>query len=195
MTPECGFAWSPAIAGCCHGVVIRVASVEDIAALPSIERAAGSVFRQVGMAAVADDEPLGTSDLLGYQRAGRAWVATDGLDRPVAYLLLDVVDATAHIDQVSVHPDHARRGLGRGLIETAAAWAGVRRMSAVTLTTFRDVPWNAPYYGRLGFSVIPRASLSAGLRRIRAQEAAHGLDVWPRVAMRRRVDAAYSTVG
>lgn len=50
---------------------------------------------------------------------------------------------------------------------------------------FRDVPWNAPYYGRLGFSVVPDPELGQGLRRIRDAEALEGLDAWPRVAMRR----------
>lgn len=170
-------------------MVIRAARIGDVAALPGIERAAGAGFRQLGMVAIADDEPLAVSALIGYQRAGRAWVATDDFDRPVAYLLLEVVDANAHIAQVSVHPGHARQGLGRALMDTAAAWAKRRRMSAMTLTTFTDVPWNAPYYARLGFIVVPHASLSAELRSIRAHETAHGLDAWPRVAMQRPVDA------
>ena len=62
----------------------------------------------------------------------------------VAYLLLDIVDAAAHIDQVSVHPSHARRGLGRTLIEAAADWAAGEGLESLTLTTFAEVPWNAP---------------------------------------------------
>jgi hypothetical protein len=34
---------------------------------------------------------------------------------------------------------------------------------AVTLTTFRDVPWNAPFYTRLGFSMLSELRLPAGL--------------------------------
>lgn len=142
-------------------------------------------FREVGMAAIADDEPLPASELLAYQQARRAWVATDDVDHPVAYLLLDVVDDAAHIEQVSVHPDHAGRGLGRALIEAAAAWARKHGLPALTLTTFADVPWNAPYYARLGFGVVAEDALSDGLRRIRAHEAELGLDAWPRVVMRR----------
>lgn len=169
--------------------MIRAARVEDVEFFPGIERAAGDAFRAVGMGAIADDEPLPASELLAYQRAGRAWVASDDLDRPVAYLLLDVVDDAAHIEQVSVHPDHARRGLGRALVDTAAAWAQEHGLAALTLTTFADVPWNAPYYARLGFGVVAEESLSAGLRRIREHEAAIGLDAWPRVVMRRSVSS------
>ncbi len=135
------------------------------------------------MTAVADDEPPSIADLAGFQGKGRAWVVADDEDEPVAYLLLDVVDGNAHVEQVSVHPDHARQGLGRTLLETAAAWAAQQGLPALTLTTYRDVPWNAPYYERLGFRVLAEAQMTAGLRSIRAHEAARGLALWPRVTM------------
>lgn len=138
---------------CFNGFMIRKAHVDDIGGLPDIERAAGAAFRDVGMTAIADDPPLPEERLLGYQEAGRAWVASDVLDRPVAYLLLDTVDGSAYIEQVSVHPKYARQGLGRALIDTAEAWARQYGLLTLTLTTFADVPWNAPYYARLGFNV------------------------------------------
>ncbi|THJ68477.1 GNAT family N-acetyltransferase [Arthrobacter echini] len=122
----------------------------------------------------AEDEPPTVHALLTYQRDGRAWVDVD-----------DRVDDAAHIEQVSVHPDHAGQGRGRELIETAARWAGQRGLAALTLTTFAHVPWNAPYYARLGFTVVPPDQWPAGLQRIREHEADLGLDAWPRVAMRR----------
>lgn len=168
--------------------MIRTARYDDVAALSDIERAAGAAFREVGMGVIADDDPSPVGELLGYQRDGRAWVATDEGDRPGGYLLLDVVDDAAHIEQVSVHPGHARHGLGSALIDAATEWARHRRVPTLTLTTFSNVPWNAPYYARLGFHAIAADELSAGLRRIRSREEALGLDAWPRVAMRRPVD-------
>jgi predicted N-acetyltransferase YhbS len=88
---------------------------------------------------------------------------------------------------VSVHPDVAGRRIGRGLIEHLAAWARERAAPALTLTTFAEVPWNAPYYQRLGFRILADRELTAGLRQIRTAEAEHGLDRWPRVAMRREL--------
>lgn len=139
------------------------------------------------MTAVADDEPPSITDLAAFQENGRAWVVTDDADRPVAYLLIDVVDGNAHVEQVSVHPDHARQGLGKTLLDTAAAWAARRGLAALTLTTYSDVAWNAPYYERLGFHVMTEAQISDGLRRICAHEEARGLARWPRVTMRRPV--------
>ena len=125
-----------------------------------------------------------------YQEDGRAWVVTDDADRPVAYLLVDIVDANAHVEQVSVHPSHARQGLGKALLDTATSWAQQRGLAALTLTTYSEVPWNAPYYRRLGFQMVPEAQLTEDLRRIREHEQARGLTTWPRVTMRRPLDPA-----
>jgi GNAT superfamily N-acetyltransferase len=163
--------------------VIRLARPDDLPALIDIEREAGGLFRDVGMAAIADDDPGSVAELAGYQADGRAWVSVDDGDRPVAYLVAEVVDGHAHVEQVSVRPSHARRGLGSALIETLAAWAVSRGLPALTLTTFAAVPWNAPYYERLRFRVLEDAEIGDGLREIRRAEVARGLDTWPRVAM------------
>lgn len=160
--------------------MIREASLTDLPVLRDIERAAGVPFRDVGMAAIADDEPLTIDELTVYQAAGRAWVYGTP---PVAYVIADEVDGYAHIEQVSVHPGHSRRGIGRALIDHVGVWAAGRGLAGLTLTTFADVPWNAPYYARLGFTVV--TDLTPGLGAIRAHEAEIGLDAWRRVAMRR----------
>ncbi|WP_433300106.1 GNAT family N-acetyltransferase [Actinoplanes sp. CA-030573] len=150
----------------------------------SIEVAAGRLFAAVGMDFVAEDDPGTVEELLPYVRDGRAWVAGDP---PVGYLVAEWVDGNVHIEQVSVDPAHGRRGLGSALVEQVAAWARAHGSAALTLTTYAEVAWNAPYYERLGFRRLTDAELTPGLRRIRAAEAAHGLDRWPRVAMRREL--------
>lgn len=129
-----------------------------------------------------------------YVRNGRAWVATDVVDHPVAYVLVDGLDGVGHVEQVSVHPGHAGQRLGCALIDTAATWAARNELPALTLTTFADVPWNGPYYARLGFRVMAPEEIGDGLRRVREHEAALGLDRWPRVAMYRPVRRS-ATVG
>ncbi|MDW5322791.1 GNAT family N-acetyltransferase [Plantactinospora sp. KLBMP9567] len=137
------------------------------------------------MPEIADDEPPSVEELARHQRAGLAWVAVDADDLPVGYLVAEPVDGNLHVEQVSVHPRAARRGVGRQLIERLAAHATASGVPALTLTTFTDVPWNAPYYSRCGFVVLDERELPPGLAAIRAREAAHGLDRWPRVCMRR----------
>ncbi|MFD7257758.1 GNAT family N-acetyltransferase [Streptomyces sp. NPDC059874] len=174
---------------------IRAARDVELTALQDIERAAGLCFRDIGMPEIADDEPLPLGELARYVAAGLAWVAVDGTGTgadaeagaapPVAYLIADRVDGGLHVEQVSVHPDRARRGIGRALLDRLAERAVREGAPALTLTTFTEVPWNAPYYERCGFRPLDDGALTPGLREIRAREAEHGLDRWPRVCMRR----------
>jgi GNAT superfamily N-acetyltransferase len=168
--------------------VIRAARPDDISGIRDIEVAAGELFRWLGMDAIADDTPLSESELAPYLRDGRAWVATDSADNPIAYILAEPVDGWAHIEQVTVHPSQSRKGLGSALIDHVELWAEGYGLSGMTLTTFRDVPWNAPYYERLGFSPLPEQAWSDGLHRIVQEEVQHGLAAWPRVVMQREID-------
>jgi GNAT superfamily N-acetyltransferase len=153
--------------------------------LREIEREAGRAFAAIGMPEIAEDEPLSVIELESFVRAGRAWVAVGVRDLPVGYLLSKVVDGCAHIEQVSVAPAHARRGVGAALINRLAADAAANNRPAVTLTTFRDVPWNAPYYARLGFVVLGPAEQGPELRALIARETSSIPGGAARVAMRR----------
>jgi GNAT superfamily N-acetyltransferase len=164
--------------------VIRPATEGDLPVLQDIERAAGKPFADIGMTAVADDDPPSLETLREFQQAGRAWVYVDDADHPIGYLILGIVDDAAHIDQVSIDPDHAGKRIGKRLIDHAAHWAKGQGLQAITLTTFIDVAWNGPYYERLGFRYVPVDEETPGLREIRAAESAHGLDTWPRAGMR-----------
>ena len=166
---------------------IREATETDLPLLADVERAAGLIFHEIGMSEIADDEPPPHAVLAEARRAGAAWVAVAADDRPVAYLIAAVVDGALHVEQVSVHPDVARCGVGRRLVEHAAVCAVARGLTALTLTTFADVAWNAAYYERCGFRRLAEGELTPGLVRIRRREAALGLDRWPRVCMRREV--------
>jgi GNAT superfamily N-acetyltransferase len=166
-------------------VTVRPGRPEDGPALRAIERAAGDRFREVGLPDVADHEPASTDVLTGYAIAGRSWVAADATDEPVGYVLVDVVDGNAHIEQVSVQPSHQGAGVGRALIEQVRAWAAAADLPALTLSTFSGVPWNAPLYRHLGFRDLAEDELGPELRALRDEEADHGLDPATRVCMRR----------
>jgi GNAT superfamily N-acetyltransferase len=166
--------------------VIRAARPDDFDRLREIERAAGASFRELDMDLVADDAPPSIQDLLEYQLDGRAWVWCGDADNPVAYLLVEVVDRWLNIAQVSVHPSRAREGLGRQLLDFADQRAAANGLIGLSLTTFVHVPWNRPYYQRLGFRTVDDDFIP-GLREGRALEARNGLDAWPRVVMVREV--------
>ncbi len=166
---------------------IRLAAAGDIPRLRDLEVEAGRLFRTAGMDRVAGDQAQPVEEYAHRQRAGHVWLVDEGAG-PVGYLMVDLLDGNVHVEQVSVAPGSARRGLGRMLIEHVAAWAVAGGFPALTLTTFRDVAWNAPYYRRLGFRDLPPAAETPGLRAIRAHEASLGLDEWPRLCMLRSLN-------
>lgn len=167
--------------------MVRQAHVGDLPVLQDIERAAGKPFAELGMHTVAEDEAPGIELLKSFADDGRAWVWVDDADHPVAYLIADLVDGNAHVEQVSVHPGHGRKGIGKALIEHAASWGREQGVTAMTLTSYTHVAWNGPYYERLGFRHLSEDEWTPGLRKIREEEAAHGLDEWPRSCMRREL--------
>jgi N-acetylglutamate synthase-like GNAT family acetyltransferase len=89
-----------------------------------------------------------------------------------------------HLAEIDVHPEHGRRGIGTQLVKAVCQWAVANGYRSVTLTTFREVPWNMPFYERLGFEEIPAAELTPGLIAIIEEETNRGLDPERRVPMR-----------
>lgn len=156
----------------------------DVGRLGAIEVAAGELFRTVGMDDVAGDEGLPVEELEAARADGRLWVARFE-DRPVGYALALRLGGQHHLEQLSVHPAHGRRGLGGALVAEVVAWARAGAAPDLTLSTFRDVAWNRPYYERLGFRVIDPSDLSPVLQDVVAHEAQLGLDTSVRVVMRR----------
>ena len=108
-------------------------------------------------------------------RYGRLWVALAG-DVPVGFALVKMLgDDLPHLDEVDVEPAHGRRGLGTALVQAVCEWATASGFSMLTLTTFRGVPWNLPFYARLGIVEVPRDLLCPELAVVVSEEAARGL--------------------
>ena len=168
-------------------VRIRHASRADAEQLAVIEAAAGERFRSIPeLAFVADHDPSFAPEILDPALAeGRVWVAEDK-EELVGYALALDLDGQPHLEQISVLPDWSGRGVGRALIAAVAAWASERGAPSLTLATYRDVPWNAPLYAHLGWTVVPDDEVAADPRlfAVRAEEAEHGLDPDARVFMR-----------
>ena len=166
---------------------VRRATAADVTVMQEIEVRAGRAFAEVGRPEVARDEPMATAVLEGHAADGRCAVVVDDDDRPRGYVVVDRIDAHAHLEQVSVDPDHQGQGLGRMLVAWVEDWARSDGRRGVTLTTFRDVPWNAPLYRRLGFRDLAPDEVDPGLATVVSAEAAHGLDPATRVCMLREL--------
>ncbi|MGY1671633.1 GNAT family N-acetyltransferase [Geodermatophilus sp. SYSU D00710] len=146
---------------------VRVAEPADLELLPDIEAAADALFVPLGF---ADLPPPQTP-----QERAAAWrVLVAG--RPVTgFAVLERVDGDVHLEQLSVHPTAGRRGLGTALLDAAVRAAREAGAARVTLTTYADVPWNAPWYAARGFTEVtgPGPELAALVDR----EAVMGLAV------------------
>ncbi|WP_454717872.1 GNAT family N-acetyltransferase [Caulobacter segnis] len=160
-------------------VAIRPALAAEIEAVREIERASAQRFIGL-MDTLAADEPSTASVLADRIAAGGLLVAeTDG--QIVAFVMFRPVGDSLYIEQIDVLPAFERRRIGAALIDAVAA-----RTARLTLSTFRDVPWNAPYYRRLGFLDIDDKKLAPDLLEIRREHLARGLDESLRVFMERR---------
>lgn len=179
---------------------IRRAQASDLPLLGAIEKRAGDLFEQAGWPPMTDDDILDRAELEAAQAAGRLWVAIGADGAPVGFALAVVLpddlggdyDAETphgHLAELDVHPDHMRRGIGRALVETVCAWARAAGYPYVTLTTERDLPWNAPAYARMSFRIVPPEAWSPAMAAVVEAERGRGLDIRTRVVMQRDVGA------
>jgi GNAT superfamily N-acetyltransferase len=163
----------------------------DLPLLSGIELAAARLLAGHAPESVLH-ETTSLEALTTSQKLGRLWVVLAS-DSPVGFARVEILEpGSAHLEEIDVHPDHGRRGLGTRLVKAVCAWAEKEGYAAVTLSTFREVPWNMPFYARLGFEVIPTEGLTPALRDIVAGETRRGMSAESRVMMRRVVDGGSS---
>jgi GNAT superfamily N-acetyltransferase len=164
-------------------LTIRPATNTDADLLPEIERSSGELFRQIPeLAWIADD---GVQSVARHQEIigqGTAWVALSGTGIIIGFLSAEVHGTSLHIWQMSVHSDHQKHGVGRALMLAAQSWAEANKLSSLTLTTFRDVPWNAAFYQSCGF-VLAEPDASPMIQKTLAAEEQAGLPIDQRCAM------------
>ena len=119
---------------------------------------------------------------------GMLWVAADEADQPVGFLVAQVLDGKFHIAELSVAAACQRQGMGASLVE-AAIWHGRDcGMRAITLSTYRDVRWNGPFYARLGFREIDPSAAGPGHVEKQREEAGAGHNPARRCIMMMQLD-------
>ena len=158
--------------------LVRTASARDLPLLAAIEDAADARFEELF-------GPTGwpASDSGEARAAEPGFILVAG-DPVVGFAHALDLSGHWHLDQVAVMPADGRRGIGAALLEAVHGEVVARGGTEITLTTFADVPWNAPFYAAHGYAVLQpplpdhaRASLEAGER--------FGMSRFgPRVAMR-----------
>lgn len=161
---------------------VRPARAEDLHLLPELEREATQRFYDLPDLLDVPEDVTSLEEFQAGHREGCVWVAEcDG--RLAGFAFCGRLDGHLHLEELAVTREFGRRGIGRALVEAVIACARNEGLAGVTLTTFRDVAWNAPYYRRLGFSVLRDAEITPGLREAVEAEARRGLPPGLRVAM------------
>jgi len=167
------------------GYVVGPARQEALALLRDIERAATVMFPEEDLPLRLREHVLPLAFFETAAREGRLFVATEEARRiPVGFAVTTRIDGTSHLFEMDVLPEHGRRGLGRRLVEVVVERARELGDPSVTLTTFRHLAWNAPFYSKLGFEILDGEVLGPELAACLETEARRGLDPTKRVAMR-----------
>ena len=166
---------------------LRLARPDEVGRLREIEDKAGERFDGLDIFDPALDSSFSLDEMYRLAKLGQVWVACDTNDRPVGMVIASIRTGNAYIEELDVLPEHGRRGLGFRLIEQVCKWAKDNACSAVDLSTFRDVPWNGPFYRKNGFRDLAPSEWTPDMSKIRALETAQGLDPNARVFMRREL--------
>ncbi|WP_279386500.1 GNAT family N-acetyltransferase [Phenylobacterium hankyongense] len=111
------------------------------------------------------------------------WVADDATGR-IGFAACEAFDDALHLWELAVRRARQGQGVGRALVRAVIDAARARGCAAVTLTTFREIAWNGPFYARLGFRELAVHELDGRLAEVLSREAEKGLDVATRCAMR-----------
>ena len=162
---------------------ISLATPEHLEALADIEGAADAMFDGYLPASIPE-VVTPRHKFYTAQIEGRLWIALSG-ESPVGFALVEMLAKDLpHLEEIDVLPSHGRRGIGTALIDTILEWVVKEGHRQLTLTTFRSVPWNMPFYSRLGFVESPTHELRPELERVVQDEAYRGLPRELRVVMR-----------
>ncbi|MCG9916599.1 MAG: GNAT family N-acetyltransferase [Phenylobacterium sp.] len=170
-------------------MIVRPARPEDLSQLPGIEMSAATLFRDEGLE-VFQGETVDTA--IDFTPAeiwapimaeGLLWVMSEPSGPPVAFLAARLEENRLHILEFDVHREHQGRGFGRRLLDFAIQEARQQGLAGLSLTTFRDAPWNAPFYASAGFAIVEGDNARGALQAYLDREATRGLDPARRCAM------------
>ena len=169
------------------GYQIRAARAEELSLLSHIEQSAAVLFLDTPYSFLVNADSLPLEFVQQRFQAGQVWVAVDLHESVVGYAIAREVDDTLYLQQLDVEPEHGQRGIGTALVNTVCAWAKHHGYCIVSLSTFQDIPWNAPFYSKLGFRTLVEAELTTGFQQLRFKEFEAGLPISDRVIMYRMI--------
>jgi len=167
-----------------ESVNIRLARDEDFKFFKKIDKASTELFSQYGCD-ISHIESAGEEYYREITGRHAIYVAHTDTNKLIGFCAVKIADANAYIAEISVLPEYSKQGIGTRLLEHAIYWAEINDFEYITLTTFKDIIFNAPFYKKFGFKEFIPDALWPEIKRIRKAEHDIGLEVMPRIAMRK----------
>jgi 4-diphosphocytidyl-2-C-methyl-D-erythritol kinase len=163
-------------------VSVRAATSADIPRMHEIEDSAGELFEGWDLIALDMMALVAISDHLTAIEEGLSFIAeVDG--RAAGFIMGEMRGRDAYLHELDVDTAYQQRGAGAALMKAFIAAGRRRGAEAIYLSTFRDPPWNAPFYRKLGFVDVPRTNYLPWMSEMEAEQATF-LDINTRVFMR-----------
>jgi len=169
-------------------IEIRLARSDDLPLLGPLEDRAAQRFRESPHPHCVDMAHFDLSRLTELSGGGSVWVASGASGEPIGFVIAEERGDDAYVHEIDVEQAYGGRGVGRALLRRVAEWAQARELRTVLLSTFNDVPWNAPFYQRLGFAIVPLAAYTPDMRAQRQSDIAAGMKAESRVMLRASVE-------
>lgn len=168
-------------------LVIRPGSKADIPRLQEIERSAAELFRGSPLIDMESMAVLAITDHAAAMEAGLSFVA-DIEGRSAGFVTGEMHGRDAYLHELDVDTAFQRQGLGAALVTAFIRAATAKGARTIYLSTFRDPPWNAPFYARMGFQEVARADYLPWMTAIETEQAEF-LDLATRVFLRRDISS------
>lgn len=165
-------------------ILLRKAIATDAEVMPALEQSAGELFQTIpDLAWIAAEANLDVARYRTLIAGDWCWIAETADGKPVGFLAAEEAGTHLHLCELGVVQSHQGRGIGRALLQSLIEAARGGAFDAITLTTFRMPPWNAPFYERAGFQLLADDQPNDRLHSLLTAEAARGLPPETRCAM------------
>ena len=164
---------------------IRKARYADIPFLGLVERSAAQLFRTANLDFLVDGSTVDPKVLVAMFDASHLWVACDFMDYPIGFSGGQYIEGNFHLVEISVAQDFQGKGVGSALMERMEADVRREGYKSMTLTTYRNLAWNGPWYSRMGFMEVRAEDVGRTYLGILESERQHGFDMSTRCVMRK----------
>jgi GNAT superfamily N-acetyltransferase len=169
-----------------EGLIIRKCRIDEVDFLAEIEKEASKLFSDYGLEAGALADATLKEEFVQAAEQGLLWVAVIS-GKIIGFALVLIIEGQPLLAELDVLPQFGKRGIGTKLLNEVISWAKFKKYSIITLTTFKNIPWNYPFYKKMGFMVLPENLYTSGINKLVEHEHSRGLYQEERCVMQMKI--------